>query len=450
MAGRLRRVFRRTSIISGISALCWLAPAYASPVDLFGFGARGQGLAGAIGATAEGFESVYYNPAGLAFERRPSFAIGYQTGSFDLRYGIGDAALAESATLDAPALSIGFGVPIPFGGLLEDRLAIGLGFVIPQTSILIADIERPSDPTFILVENRAQTVTIQAALSFRISDALAIGVGTIALAELDGEIEVAPNAAGRIGSKVKDELVAGYAPVAGVMLRLLPRAVGIGDGGLSSDRPRFRSLYGLALALTYRGESKAEFNLPLNADLGESFGIPIPEILVHGFASFDPTEVSLEATVRPLDVLAISLGATWEQWSTFPLPIDYAAVPEGTPPQPLPGYEDVFSFKLGVEGDFALTPDFSLRPRLGFSFAPTPVPDQVGFHNHLDSDRLIFALGLGARWGRVRLDIAAQLHDLAKRTATKTADTPETNPGFPSITSSGHFLFGAVELGVEL
>jgi len=449
MAYRLRRVFRPSPIFTTISALLVSGPALASPVDLFGFGARGQGLAGAIGATAEGFESVYYNPAGLAYARRPSFAIGYQTGTFDLRYGIGDATLAESPTLDAPALSIGFGVPIPFGGILEDRLAIGLGFCIPQTSILIADIERPSDPTFLLVENRAQTVTIQAALSFRISDALAIGVGTIALAGLAGEIEVAPNAAGRIGSKVKDELVAGYALVTGVMLRLLPRDIGLGDGGPGSDHV-FRRVYGLALAMTYRGESIAEFKLPINADLGESFGIPIPEILVHGIASFDPAEVSLEATARPLDFLAISLGATWEAWSTFPLPIAYAAVPEGTPPQPLPDFEDVFSFKLGVEGDFLLAPDFSLRPRLGFAYAPSPVPDQTGFHNHLDSDRLIFAVGLGARWGRVRLDIAGQLHDLAQRTSTKSGDTPATNPGMPSITSTGHFLFGAIELGVEL
>ncbi len=419
------------------ACLALAGPAAASPVDLFGYGARGQGLAGAIGATAEGAESVYYNPAGLGFGTRPSFAIGYQLGTFDLRYGVGDGALEASEALDAPALSLGFAVPIPFGGLLENRLALGFGFVIPQTSILVADIERPADPTFLLVENRAQTVTIQAALSFRISDALSLGIGTIALASLDGEIDVAPNAAGRIGAKVKDELVAGYALVAGVMVRLLPRDL------------ELRRVYGLALGLTYRGESIAEFNLPITADLGESFGIPIPEITVQGVAGYDPSEVSLEATVRPLDQLSVSLGATWEQWSTFPLPLAYAAVPEGTPPQPLPNFDDVFSFKVGLEGDFALSDDFRLLPRFGFAYAPTPVPDQTGFHNHLDSDRMIFALGIGARWGRVRLDIAAQIHDLAERSSTK-SDAPETNPGFPSITSTGHFVLGAIELGVEL
>lgn len=432
--------------VTAITLVLAASRALASPVDLFGFGARGQGLAGAIGATADGFESVYYNPAGLAFGERPSFSLGYQYGTFDLRAGVGEGALAPAEALDAPALGIGFAVPLPFGGVLKERLALGLGFVIPQTSILIADIERPADPTFPLVENRAQTVSIQAALGIRIADWLALGIGTIALAELDGAIDVAPNAAGRIGSRVKDELVADYALVTGVMVRLLPRVVA---QAARDERPPGR-VHGLALALTYRSESRADFDLPITADLGESFGIPIPEITVRGTAQYDPAEIALEIAGRPLDALTVAAGITYEWWSTFPLPIAYAAVPEGTPPQPPPGFEDVVSFKVGLEGDLALASDVRLLPRAGFHYAPTPVPDQTGFHNHLDSDRTVFALGVGLRWGRVRLDLAGQLHDLAERTSTKDAGTPEDNPGFPSITSTGHILFGAIELGVEL
>jgi len=436
-------VLRTALALTLTSTLALASRAHASPVDLFGFGARGQGLAGAIGATAEGFESVYYNPAGLAFGTRASVSLGYQVGAFALKRGAGEAPLAKAETLGAPALGIGFGVPLRLGGILTQRLALGLGFAIPQTSILVADIERPGDPTFLLVENRAQTVSIQAALALRLSDWLALGIGTLALAELDGRIEVAPNAAGRIGSRVKDQLIADYALVAGLMVRLLPHA-----HALVGETPR--KVFGVSLALTYRSESRADFNLPITADLGQSFGIPIPEIAVHGTAQFDPAEVALEASARPLDALSVSAGLTWEQWSTFPLPIAYAAVPAGTPPQPLPAFADVVSFKLGLEADFALARDLRLLPRAGLAFAPTPVPAQTDFHNHLDSDRVILCLGLGLRWGRLRLDLAGQLQDLARRTSQKAEGTPTSNPGFPSITSSGHILFGAVELGVEL
>ncbi|MFO0746132.1 MAG: outer membrane protein transport protein [Myxococcota bacterium] len=295
------------------SALCGLAAsAHASPVDLFGFGARGEGMAGAIQATATGFESVYYNPAGLAFDLRPTFALGYQLGTFDLLEN-GEPFHA----IDAPALNIGFGVPIPFGGALAHRVSIGLGFTIPQTSILITDIEAPGDPTFVLVENRAQTVSIQGALGIRLFDGLSLGVGTLALAELEGEIGVAPNASGRIGSKVKDELIADYALVAGLMLR--PLAF---DGCAENDQR-------LAVSLTWRSESRADFTLPITADLGAQFSIPIPTIDVSGTAQFDPAEASIEVAGRPLPWLLVAAGATWEKWSTFPLPIGWQRRPAG-------------------------------------------------------------------------------------------------------------------------
>ncbi len=462
---------RRLALLNLLAPALALAatPALASPVDLFGFGARGQGLAGAVGADAEGFESVYYNPAGLAFDRRPTFALGYQLGSFELTL---DGAPRDA--LDAPALSIGFGVPIPFGGVLADRLSIGLGFTIPQTSILIADIARPSDPSFILVENRAQTVSIQAALGVRITDWLALGIGTLALAELDGEIRVEPNASGRIGSKVKDELIADYALVAGLMLRLFPfdtaapteptdltasptpaghtptsTAPGVGP----LPQPQRHALH---IALTYRGESRADFNLPINADLGPDFGIPIPELVVNGTAQYDPAEIALEVAARlrlnTLDFLTIHAGASLDLWSAFPLPLAYSATREATIPQPQPDFSDVVSLKLGIEGDFTVSADdrLTVRPRLGFAYNPSPAPEQTGFHNHLDSDRMIFAAGFGFRWNQFRLDLAGQLHDLAERTHTKSADTPDTNPAFPSVTHTGHILFIAVEMGVSL
>lgn len=427
----------RAHVVTLALTLACLMPrlAHASPVDLFGFGSRGHGLAGSIGADAEGFEAVYYNPAGLSFQGRPSFSLGYQVGTFDLTI---DDTPREAR--DAPALTIGFGVPIPLGGFLKDRLAIGLGFTIPQTSILIADIERPATPSHILVENRAQTVSIQAALGLRLTDWLALGVGTLALAELRGDIRVEPGPSGRIGSKVKDELIADYALVAGLMVRLLPR----GDQ------------YGLHLALTYRGESRADFDLPISADLGDDFGIPIPDLAVNGTAQYDPAELGFAATARiPLgnDHLAVHAGLSLDLWSTFPLPIAYAAPRADTVPQPEPDFHDVVSFELGLEGHHHLgngPDDLIIRPRLGFAFQPSPTPEQTGFHNHLDSDRMIFAAGIGFRWQRLRLDLAGQVHDLAERTHRKGEDIAPEHPGFPTITHTGHILFFSIEAGVTL
>ncbi|MCA9540177.1 MAG: OmpA family protein [Myxococcales bacterium] len=63
-----------------LAALCNLlaGPAHAGAPDLFGYGARAQGMAGAVVSAPEGHAAVYYNPGALGFETKLTFAVGYQ------------------------------------------------------------------------------------------------------------------------------------------------------------------------------------------------------------------------------------------------------------------------------------------------------------------------------------------------------------------------------------
>ena len=122
-------------------------------------------MGGAVATTSEGFEAVYYNPAALTLARNLSVNVGMQGGHFDL-----DVNGTDWSLRDAPALTIGFGLPVPFGGWLKERLSLGFGFVIPQSAVLIADIPSPGEEAFTLLETRAQAVAIQAAIAMRISD----------------------------------------------------------------------------------------------------------------------------------------------------------------------------------------------------------------------------------------------------------------------------------------
>ena len=51
--------------------------AHANPLDIFGFGARAQGLGGAYTAQANDFSANYYNPAGLAAKEGLRLELGY-------------------------------------------------------------------------------------------------------------------------------------------------------------------------------------------------------------------------------------------------------------------------------------------------------------------------------------------------------------------------------------
>lgn len=400
------------------------ADAAASPVDLFGYGARGQALAGSVFGSARGHEAVYYNPAALGFDTTRTFTLGFQLGTYDLQL-----EGAEREVRDAPALNIGFNVPIPFGGWLEDRITLGLAFVLPTTSVLIADIPRPGDINFVVLENRAQTVSLQGGLGFRPLDWLSVGAGFLALSELEGAIDVAPNDAGSIGSKVRDQLIAAYSWCVG--LQLEPHEM-------------------VSFGATWRSSSSATFELPITVDLGETFPLPIPELQIIGIAQFDPAQASFGVHVQPWEFVGADLAVVWKEWSAFDNPIQYTAVPEGFPPQPPPEFTDTVSVRLGFEGTFTPHEDWRVEPRLGLAYEPSPAPEQRRFHNYLDNDRTVVGIGVGLRWSALLLNLGGQFHLLRGRTSTKDNDISEDNAGHPSLTHGGQvYLFG-MDVGFEL
>lgn len=399
---------------SSIAVLLLLAPvaAEASAPDLFGFGARGFAMASTLTATASGSEAVYYNPAGLAFATRSGFSMGFQSANYFL--SIDGEDVEASST---PALTIGIVVPLPFQGILANRFVIGFGFVLPQTSVLLTDIPRPQDGRFVRLNARAETVSLMGGMGIRIIDGLSIGAGFIALSELEGAIEVAPNAAGQIGSQVKDQLVADYAAIAGVM---------------------WQPARWLSLGFNYRGQSDAQFTLPISASLGDDFPLPIPLLDISGTAQFDPQEFAFAAAGRPTDNLLIAFAAVLERWSLYENPIVFTAVPDGHPPQPPPSFSDVFAFRLGAELDLKFGP-WRLLPRAGVALQPSPTPAQDAFHNYYANARVITAAGASIqRWG-LHLDAGAQWHALLGRTS-----------GASQLKHGGSVIAYSFELGVEL
>ncbi len=405
---------------------------HASTLDLFGYSARGVSLVGAGAPTATGHEAVYYNAGALGLDRDLSFSVGFQFATFDL-----ELEGAELSARDAPALLLGFGVPLPFGGAMKDRLTIGLAFVLPQNSILIADIPQPATPQFTIVGNRAQTVSIMGGLGIRFIDELGVGLGFLALSELDGGIDVAPNAAGQLGSKVKSELVAAWSMHVGIV-----------------GKPLNTETATLTLGLAWRDRSEARFSYPLTVDLGDEFDLPVPRLDVSGTAQFDPMHISfdaaLELKVAPNATLMVALGGLYKFWSVFENPIIYTAVPDDHPAQPPPAFHDTGAVRFGLESTIALDL-VEVTPRVGLMWEMTPTPEQTGFHNHLDSDRLGLGVGLEVRWKWLRAAVSGQFQFLFERTSSKDpATVAEDHPGYPSLTYGGRFYVCAVELGVTL
>ncbi len=410
-----------------LGALARADEAHASPQDLFGYGPRTSALAGATAALADGFEAVWASPALLSQERRPALALGLLSAQFHLaKDGVRQPASPLVGTF------IGGTLPLPFQGVLRDRVGLGVGFFTPSSLVVRGRILYPEQPVWPLAE-RAQSVAVQAGLGVHVWDGLRIGAGFSALAALSGAVFVAQDASGRIGTVVENSLVASYAPIA------------------SATYER----WGYRVGLTYRGELAAPFRVVIQVnDLAD---LTVPPLGISGVAQYDPHQLALELA-RYAGETRVAVGATWRNWSSYPGPasatVECPTVDPDTGgpfegacaplvPKP-PGYHDTVSARVALEHARTLgagSRRVELAVRAGYAWEPTPVPKQTDERNTWDADRSVFSAGVGSALvpplPGLRVDLFAQLHVLHERTQEKAADVPESNAGAPRVTTGG-------------
>lgn len=379
-------------------------------------------MGGAVVSNVNGSPSVYYNPAGLLGAATNEFLVAYQRGDFSLNLN-DESYDVESAS----NLLIGMTVPIPFGGVLEDRFALGVGFLIPMSEVLRAHIPAPEEPWFALVETRAHVIGLHLALGIRIFDWLQVGGGAIALASLHGGLAVTPNDTGNLGTTVRDELIADYAPIFGLLVEPIDW---------------------LSIGMAFHGTSRAEFTFPITADLGSEFPIEVPLLNVVGIAQYDPLQVSSDITFSLIENLSLAAGASFKLWSDYENPLENTT--EAVPPQDPAGFVDIWVPRFGAEYTLVTDP-VEWQFRLGGFYEPSPVRQQVGNNNYLDSDRMGIGLGFGLTWEGLTFDAAFQAQLMSERTHTKqtTAVRDPENAGLPSITHSGNIYVSIFEFGAE-
>ncbi len=360
--------------------LAWGAPhrAHASPQEVVGFGYRSVGMGTTGVAVGEGVDTIYANPALLSLSRELELEVGLFGASFDLH--------AEGARLGPlpsyPALqstTIGGILPLPFGGVLKDRVVLGVGFLTPFEIVVRGRILYPELPQY-LIADRVQAVAVQAALGLDIGYGLRIGGGVAASAALAGSVIVSEDASGRIGTTVENTLVAVYAPLVGASYDI---------------DEHYR------VGLSFRGELDGRFNVVISAEsLGE---IRIPPLNISGIAQYDPWQLAAEVA-RIAGPWRLALGATYKHWPAYPGPADATVRCEPDAPCEAltpaePGFNPVVAPRVGAEHVFVFDAT-ELGVRAGYAFEPTPVPEQTGRTSLFDNHRSVLSVGWGVSVSR--------------------------------------------------
>ncbi len=188
--------------------------AAASPEDIFGYGARSSAMGSTGTAFAGGYESAWHNPALASDVARAKLTLGYTGGVLRLE-ARGDGLPGRTGSTPIKGTTIGAEIPLPLGGALAHRIGIALAFYEPTDVVVRGRVLYPEKTQFPILDNRAQSVTIRAAVGADIGYGIRLGVGFAALAEIKGTVVAATDATGRVGTRVEDQLVATYAPTLG-------------------------------------------------------------------------------------------------------------------------------------------------------------------------------------------------------------------------------------------
>ncbi len=443
MRGRAVAAFVFASILS--------RGAWGSPEDLFGYGPHGPAMGATGTASARGFEATYSNPALLSLVHERSFSLGWQGATFRLNAN-GDGLPGRVPYAPAKGVLFGLAIPIPFGGLFQDRVAAGLAFYTPTDVLVRGRILYPETPQFSLLPDRSQILAVQLGLGADLGYGVRAGVGFSAVAQIEGSVVAATDATGHVGTRVEDQLIAVYAPVAGLSYDLP-----IGRGGRDGGRP-FR------VGLAYRGALAARFSVIIDGTKLSSLNIPLFNIA--GLAQYDPAELAFEAAYdTPSWVVAA--GVTYKRWSDYPGPLEPTIL--CPPDNPNCGalvpthvtYSDTLVLRVGADRAVPLGSHFVAHARAGYFFEPSPLPSSLDASQayeaaakgvvavptrFFDATRHVLTLGGGIELSRplppLTIDLYGQLHLLAPRT-----ETLHPAPGGDASSSSPADVSGSVLVG---
>jgi len=400
--------------------------AFPNVPDSYGLSPKAMAMGGAFCAIADNFSAVYYNPAGLSFQKKPPYPFEEKGAKLELvpfyvhpklwiENSDGTKEYEDIADIWGGSIGITF-EPSDLYGLLNKK-SLALGFVLSEQSPEWGWKPRASatDRYFIMYESRDRTHNILMAMSYTILPELSIGIGTSLIFDLwsDTVVVTSGSIEGGYATKMPSKAWFKAAPIAGLL---------------------FKPKQGLSFGLSYRGQIKMEGTGGSSIRTGNK---DIRILDFHFIRFFSPQQIPFGIAYMPIEKLNISFDLTWMDWSRF---IENEGIREGLR-VPDTKFHDTFVPRIG--GEYWLKENLSLMS--GYYYINSPVPDQTGISNLVDNDKHVFSLGMSyiipdppGFWDKpIICNFYAQYHLLEDRTFHK---KDPGDPYYPGYKSGGNII----------
>ena len=394
MTRPLRGRFRPVSVPLAILFFLAAVPAFPSGFQVNTQGARAMGMGLAFTAVANDPSAIFYNPAGLGWQKHFEVQVGASLltkteGDFtgENPYpGISNREKEHKTSFVLPTLyavapltseiNLGVGIFSQYGlGFRWDNAETFSGRFIAQNAVI-------------------QTVDLNPVLSFQATPAISVAVGAdyrLSKVQLEKNQpllnpftnSVVDAAHVKLNSELTDNH--GWGWNAGILVRPIPQL-------------SFGAAYRSKIKIDYEGKATFQQRLTGNAQLDAIVASQLPTGSHPVTTSIDfPASVNLGAALTLPGELTVSGEADWTEWKQFEsLNILFTDL-VGRDLDRTMNWKDSWAYRVGIEKKFR---SFALRA--GYYRDKTPQPVENAGPILADNDRDAYSLGFGYgndRWG---------------------------------------------------
>jgi long-chain fatty acid transport protein len=394
-------------------------------------GARSMAQGGAFAGRALDGSAIYFNPAGLSFQKGTSFYVGTTLIATAGKY------ISTGSITTEQIKGAFFPTNAYITHTMDNGLAFGIGFFSPYG--LGTEWPNPWAGDTLAVETNLKTFYLNPTISYKFSDKLSIAVGA---------------------SYVWSDVSLNYRVATLASLQPLTPTKGTAEltGKGTSWNWNVGIMYKPAadwyIGASYRGQTKVDYSgdvkftgMGIFGNLGGvnyfpgGYGktsITMPSNLFVGIAHDFTSNLTIETDFQYIGwssydelVLDIATGPTIPNAPSIFGPLA-GMTPQKSPAPKVKAWENAFMVRLG--GEYRLDP---LALRAGFIYDKTPQPINKIEPMLPDANRVEFTVGLGFKlFSVLGVDLAYQAILFQERTAT----TPDN--GFKGTYDSNANLFG--------
>jgi len=377
-------------------------PAWGHSFDNYGFGSRAIAMGGAMVGFDDQYSAVYYNPAGMAFNKEKGINLGasflYSMPSLEIKGAGPNPAASRSNMAFDEGISVGFSSPLG-SGTIGKAISAGVGVYLPfPFTFYILELKsfKPSVPYFIQYENRNHFTMITAAVSYKPWRKLSFAVGMDILIGCDINANMALE-----GNKAK---------------------VGVDGPFPWDDTPtagiQYRPTDWLSFGAAYHGKSQDKVKVTAHLDARPLLDEPIPVLLVWRDA-YKPQQVEMGFGLKPLEKLTVAGAFTWVDFSDYIPPIvkislDSTSHTTEAMQDVLNQYIKTYKYKFNdywiprLGAEYQVTEHLSARA--GYFYRNSSVPAQTGETSFIDPPTHGIGAGIGIAFSDPLGLIANSIH----------------------------------------